>query len=70
MFSDFISVENKSIKTYSTKENLEKALAKIGVTKAHRPLPVCTSTGRWTAIIPASSLNGFLCDFPGFIKLG
>lgn len=70
IFGDFFSVDSKHIKSYSTQENLSKALAKMGVTKMDRPLAVCTSTGRWTAIFPVSSCHGNLTMFPGFMKLG
>ena len=70
MFSDYFSIDNKSIKSYSSRANLEKALEKMGVTRDDRPLPVCTSNGRWTAIFPASSCDGNMTAFPGFMKLG
>jgi hypothetical protein len=70
IFGDFFSIDSKHIKSYATKENLEAALVKMGVTKMDRPLAVCTSNGRHTAIFPVSACQGNLTRFPGFMKLG
>ena len=68
IFGTFFDIDK--CKSYATKENLAKALDKMGVTKMDRPLPVCTSDGRWTAIFPVSACNGNLTMFPGFMKIG
>lgn len=71
VFGDYFSIDNKTIKTYATRENLARALDKMGVSRIkHRPLAVCTSTGRWTAIFPASACEGNMTAFPGFMKIG
>lgn len=70
IFGDYFSIESKHIKSYSTRENLAKALDKMGVTRRQRPLAVCTSDGRWTAVFPASACEGNMTLFPGFMKIG
>ncbi len=44
------------IKTYATKENLEKALAKLSISE-HPHIVVRNDTGRWTAIFPFSNFE-------------
>lgn len=68
IFGTFFNIDN--CKSYATKENLAKALEKMGVTRADNAMAVCTSTGRWTAIFPVSSCHGNLTMFPGFMKIG
>lgn len=68
MFGTYFSIDN--CKSYATKENLIKALEKVGCTRDHRPLAVKNSEGRWTAIIPASACEGNMTAFPGFMKFG
>lgn len=70
IFGDYFSIDSKHIKSYATKEGLAKALDKMGVDKTDRPLAVCTSNGRWTAIFPASACEGNMTRFPGFMKIG
>jgi hypothetical protein len=72
VFSDFFSIDNSSIRTYATKENLDKGLQKLGITKEDRPMPVRTSNGRWTAIFPASATGPYLARFSqyGFMTIG
>lgn len=70
IFGDFFSIDSPSIKSYATKENLLKALAKHGATRHYgKPFAVLNSAGRWTAIIDARSLGGNLTSFPGFMKM-
>lgn len=70
IFGDYFDINNKTIKSYATKEGLAKALNKMGVDRKDRPLAVCTANGRWTAIFPASACQGNMTAFPGFMKLG
>ena len=70
IFGTYFSIDSKHIKSYATKEGLAKALDKMGVTRKHNAMAVCTSAGRWTAIFPVSACDGNLTMFPGFMKLG
>jgi len=63
------------VKSYKTLENLEAALAKMGIAD-HRHMVCLTLDGRYTAVFPASSLRerdihymGFYSQL-GFMTLG
>lgn len=70
-----LNIDEKTIRSYKTMENLEAGLKKFGIDK-FRYLVACTSNGRFTAIFPAGELErngisymGYFCQF-GFITLG
>lgn len=70
-----IDLNEKTIRSYKTRENLEAGLKKFGLEK-FRHLIVCTETGRFTAVFPFSELKnheicymGYFAQF-GFMTLG
>lgn len=67
---DFHSIDSKHIKGYKKLDQLLKVLKEHGATRSYgRPMIVCKSDGRYTAIIAGNSLDGNLTAFPGFMKV-
>ena len=65
-----LDLNDKSIRSYKTRANLEAGLKKIGLDK-FRHLIVCTEDGRFTAIFPQSSLtNNDICYLGYFAQYG
>lgn len=70
VWGTYHSIDSKYIKSYKTKKALAAALFKMGATKANgvNVLCVCTSSGRFTAIIGANTVGGNMTAFEGFMK--
>jgi len=73
--TNILNIDEYTVKSFKTKENLEASLAKKGLDK-FRYIVVCNSSGRFTAIFPASELTrndiaymGYFAQF-GYITLG
>lgn len=67
---DFFSIDSKHIKGYKKVEQLLKVLKEQGASREYgRPLIVCKSDGRFTALISATTLGGNMTAFPGFMKV-
>lgn len=58
-------------KSYATEENLRKGLERLHFAES-RHVVVRTREGRWTAIFPLSSCDGYIARFAaaGFFTLG
>lgn len=68
---DYFSIDSKHIKGYVKVEKLMEVLKAQGASREYgRPLVVCKSDGKFTALISASTLGGNMTAFPGFMKLG
>jgi hypothetical protein len=67
---DYFSIDSKHIKGYKSVDALMKALKNLGASREYgRPLVVCKSDGRFTALISATTLGGNMTAFPGFMKV-
>jgi hypothetical protein len=60
-----MDINSKHIRSYTTEENLQKALVKASIAD-HRHLVVWTKAGKCTAVFPQSNLERHGISYMGF----